>query len=126
MHWMARTRARLCHLTRPPTAPRHPPAPPPDLCLSSPAAGAHWHCVERHRVSWNCADTLWHPCDVLLERRTEHGWTSAARLATRVDPRALGASVLVPELPAGAYRVRVTSPELATAVCSAPVVISRS
>ncbi|PRH77435.1 hypothetical protein C6N75_20290 [Streptomyces solincola] len=122
MHWKSRIKARLSHLTRRSAAP----GPPPDLCLHSPAAGAHWHCVERRRVGWRCADSLWHPCDVLLERRTEQGWTPVALLAARVDPRAHGASVLVPELPAGPYRVRVTSPELAAAACSAPVRISRS
>ncbi|WP_344360307.1 hypothetical protein [Streptomyces gobitricini] len=126
LRWMARHRtgARLPHapdLFRPWRA--RPPAPQESLLLRSPSEGDRWTCVERHRISWQYTGALWHPCDVLLERRTDEGWARAALLAAQVDPRALGTSVVVPELPTGPYRVLITSPELPVAACSPPLVI---
>ncbi|MFG3506771.1 hypothetical protein ACGF5F_14795 [Streptomyces sp. NPDC047821] len=124
MTWMTRTKARLLHATdrlRPSHAPHQEPL--ESLHVRSPAEGTRWTCVERHRISWQCTGGLWHPCDVLLERRTDHGWIRAALLATDVDPRALGTSVVVPDLPTGPYRVLVTSPELPAAACSPPLLI---
>ncbi|MER7108483.1 hypothetical protein [Streptomyces sp. NPDC000229] len=123
MKWMARTKARLLNATDVFCPSRTLRPPPESLHVSSPSAGTRWTCVERHRISWQYTGALWHPCDVLLERRTDEGWTPAALLAAHVDPRALGASVVVPELPTGPYRVLITSPELPAAACSPPLVI---
>ncbi|QGV82230.1 hypothetical protein [Streptomyces ficellus] len=124
MTWMDRTKNRLAQATglfHPWRA--LPPTTPESLHVRSPTAGTCWTCVERHRIDWQYTGELWHPCDVLLERRTDQGWTTAALLAAHVDPRALGTSVVVPELPTGPYRVRITSPELPAAACSPPLVI---
>ncbi|MEE1753189.1 hypothetical protein [Streptomyces sp. SP18CS02] len=127
MKWIAWSRAQLLRITDRLGPSRVPAAPPPEsLRVRSPDEGTRWTCVERQRISWQCSGSLWHPCDVLLERRTDEGWSLVALLAAHVDPRSLGTSVVVPELPAGPYRVLITSPELPTAVCSPPLEISRS
>ncbi|MFC9248949.1 hypothetical protein ACFT7S_34450 [Streptomyces sp. NPDC057136] len=109
------------------------PAPPwlapasDSLFVRAPAGGERWNSVERRQISWRITGGLGYPCSVLLERRSEQGtWSPAAVLAVQVDPRALGASVVVPELPSGPYRVRITSPELPYDVCSPPLTISLS
>ncbi|OKK03755.1 hypothetical protein AMK26_20255 [Streptomyces sp. CB03234] len=125
MKWMARTKARLLRATDRFCPSRVlPPQHPDSLHVRSPAEGTRWTCVERHRISWQYTGALWHPCDVVLERRTDEGWAPAALLAAHVDPRALGTSVVVPDLPSGPYRVLITSPELPAAACSPPLVIS--
>ncbi|MCS0636738.1 hypothetical protein NX801_13920 [Streptomyces sp. LP05-1] len=96
---------------------------PETLRLYAPAAGAHWTRAGHHRIGWQCPGSLWHPCDLLLERRTGDGWSPAALLAEQVDPRSLGILVAVPPLPAGAYRVSITSPELPRPACGPPLII---
>ncbi|OEJ23757.1 hypothetical protein AS594_03955 [Streptomyces agglomeratus] len=97
------------------------------MLVRAPTGGECWHWVERRQISWRITGGLGHPCCVLLERRTEQGkWSEAAVLASQVDPRALRASVVVPELPEGPYRVRITSPELPYDACSPPLIISHN
>lgn len=126
MRWIAPARAQLKRAIDrlfPPTSPE----PASDaLLVRAPAGGECWNWVERRQISWRITGGLGHPCNVLLERRTEEGmWSPAAVLAAQVDPRALGASVVVPELPSGPYRVRITSPELPYDACSPPLTIGR-
>ncbi|MGW7196117.1 hypothetical protein [Streptomyces chryseus] len=128
MRWIALARARLKRMTDAVLPPRpHPCEPASDaLLVRAPTGGECWNCVERRQISWRITGGLDHPCCVLLERRTEEGkWSEAAVLASQVDPRALRASVVVPELPEGPYRVRITSPELLYDACSPPLTISR-
>ncbi|MGX1885181.1 hypothetical protein [Streptomyces sp. NPDC055287] len=129
MRWIALARAQLKRATDAlPLPPTTSPEPDPDaLLVRAPTGGECWNWVERRQVSWRITGCLGYPCSVLLERRTEQGqWCEAAVLASQVDPRALRASVVVPELPEGPYRVRITSPELAYDACSPPLTISHS
>ncbi|MGW0551477.1 hypothetical protein [Streptomyces altiplanensis] len=125
MRWIALARARLKRTTDALFPPRTSPAPASDaLLVRAPAGGECWNCVERRQISWRITGGLGHPCNVLLERRTGHEqWSPAAVLASQVDPRALGTSVVVPELPSGPYRIRITSPELPYGACSPPLTI---
>ncbi|MGW7054315.1 hypothetical protein [Streptomyces sp. NPDC054887] len=128
MRWIALARARLKRATDAVLPPRPtPPEPASDaLLVRAPTGGDCWTCVERRQISWRITGGLGYPCCVLLERRTDEGtWREAAVLASQVDPRALRASVVVPELPEGPYRVRITSPELPHGACSPPLTISR-
>ncbi|GAA2937031.1 hypothetical protein [Streptomyces enissocaesilis] len=125
MRWIALTRAQLKRTTDALFPPRTSSAPAPDaLLVRAPAGGECWNCVERRQISWRITGALDYPCNVLLERGTGQGhWSPAAVLASQVDPRALGTSVVVPELPSGPYRVRITSPELPYDACSPPLTI---
>ncbi|WP_141746867.1 hypothetical protein [Streptomyces agglomeratus] len=129
MRWIACARAQLKRATDalfPPRIATREPA-SDALLVRAPTGGECWHWVERRQISWRITGGLGHPCCVLLERRTEQGkWSEAAVLASQVDPRALRASVVVPELPEGPYRVRITSPELPYDACSPPLIISHN
>ncbi|MET9509693.1 hypothetical protein ABZX62_14750 [Streptomyces flavidovirens] len=129
MRWIALAKAQLKRATDGlfPARTASPEPVPDALLVRAPTGGECWTCVERRQISWRITGCLGYPCSVLLERRTEQGkWSEAAVLASQVDPRALRASVVVPELPEGPYRVRITSPELPHGACSPPLTISRN
>ncbi|MEU8777483.1 hypothetical protein [Streptomyces sp. NPDC048606] len=106
-------RTTLTTLARRLRRPEHPDAAVlPDaahLLVRAPQHGARWPHRSPQQVAWQLAGVLGHPLDVRLVT-IEFGLArTAAVLAEGLEPGELRTAITVPEVPAGTYRVLVTS-----------------